>query len=231
MGFRPSLVEHGIWMRACNSNATDAYGEPIQDMDLFVATALAEHSWMHACNSDSTDVNGEPLSQDTDLFVTTDDEEHLPRRHTSHLNVTTTIADLLSRDTTNDIQLVQEYLARTAPTSAGNPQEPMLPPYRRTEPVGSTTIIGDFYHTAWHTSIIEELHRNVRYRNDITLRRYTDEMDVIFERYYEDDIGFQFPRHLRLRLFLLGLHSINPFQNVNKNVDDLDDDDQSSLQV
>jgi hypothetical protein len=147
----------------------------------------------------------------------------------------------LSRDTTNDIQLVQEYLARTAPTSTGNPQEPMLPPYRRTEPVGSTTIIGDSYHTAWHTSIIEELHRNVRYRNDITLRRYTDEMDVIFERYYEDDIGFQFPRqddigfqfprHLRLRLFLLGLHSINPFQNVNENVDDLDDDDQSSLQV
>jgi hypothetical protein len=134
-------------------------------------------------------------------------EEHLPRRHPSHHNVTmtiadmfvtTTIADLLSCDTTNDTQLIQEYLASNTPN-----------------------IIEVFHHTVWHSSIIEELHRNVRYRNDITPRRYIEEMGAIFVRCYEDDISFQFPRHLRLphhlrfRLFLLGLRSINPFQNVN----------------
>jgi hypothetical protein len=81
----------------------------------------------------------------------------------------TNIADSLSHVTTNDTQLVQEYLANIAVTSR-NPQEPPLPVYRQTEPVRFPDTLQDSHHTVWHSIFTEELHQIEHDMDDITIK-------------------------------------------------------------
>jgi len=101
--------------------------------------------------------NGEHIPQSIDQSIRMIGEP-LRQLQISHSSITTNIADFLSCDITNDTQLVQEYLASIALTSC-NPQEPPLPVYRRTEPVGFPTALEDFHHTVWDSIITEELCR------------------------------------------------------------------------
>ena len=75
--------------------------------------------------------NGEHILQSTDQSIQITGEP-LRQLQINHSSITTNIAYTTSHVTTNDTQLVQEYLANSAVTSR-NPQEPPLSVLHRIE--------------------------------------------------------------------------------------------------
>jgi len=108
--------------------------------------------------------NGEHIPQSIDQSIRMIGEP-LRQLQISHSSITTNIADSLLRVTTNDTQLVQEYLANIAFTSL-NPQEPPLSVYHRTEPVGFPNTLGG-RHNVWNPHITEELRQIEHDMDDI----------------------------------------------------------------